>query len=390
MNNMLLAFIFGPIEVLVPVFLTIVGIVAVVLVFALIMAKREEKNILENGMVVYPETLFEDIQEMKNANTLRLYSKRIEKNLFVVTTSEISEEYKNGQFVSYASAKPVVLKAKRTLLKDFLKNLPEVNYKSMIKRICFQTRIDYKHEVVEEQYKPFTHYSDIGFTVKKPEDILRLFESFNDKKEGFEHKIIHDLTYGECDYKMHKLGNIRYCYQYNEKTHKIYHLSIGYENENVSTFDNELKSYSQSEENWDFPTIRVTNGATSFWFSCLNLYDGLKKRDSIKLKISSFANNITIKAPMTKEEEASDELKFADECYVLKEQYATIGYVSGIIKAFNLKINEMTRDKYWEIDIDCLGAHIRVLADYRLVKASQLEVGQVLCGEMWNTAFIVD
>lgn len=144
MNNMLLAFIFGPIEVVVPVFLTIFGIVALVLVFALIMAKKEEKDILKNGMVVYPETLFEDIEEMKEVGIIRLYSKRINKNLFVITSSEISEEYKDGKFVSYASAKPVILRAKTTLLGDFLKSIPELNYKSMIKRIGFQTRIECK------------------------------------------------------------------------------------------------------------------------------------------------------------------------------------------------------------------------------------------------------
>ena len=144
MNNMLLAFIFGPIEVVVPVFLTIFGIVALIWVFALIMVKKEEKDILKNGMVVYPETLFEDIEEMKEVGIVRLYSKRINKNLFVITSSEISEEYKDGKFVSYASAKPVVLRAKTTLLKDFLKSVPELNYKSMIKRIGFQTRIECK------------------------------------------------------------------------------------------------------------------------------------------------------------------------------------------------------------------------------------------------------
>lgn len=144
MNNMLLAFIFGPIEVVVPVFLTILGLVLLLWAFAFIMVKKEEKDILKNGMVVYPETLFEDIEEMKEVGIIRLYSKRINKNLFVITSSEISEEYKDGKFVSYASAKPVVLRAKTTLLNDFLKSVPELNYKSMIKRIGFQTRIECK------------------------------------------------------------------------------------------------------------------------------------------------------------------------------------------------------------------------------------------------------
>lgn len=153
MNNMLLAFIFGPIEIVVPVFLTILGLVLLLLAFAFIMENKEEKDILKNGMVVYPETLFEDIEEMKEVGIIRLYSKRIKKNLFVITSSEITEEYKDGKFISYTSAKPVVLKAKTILLRDFLNNIPEVNYKSMIKRIGFQTRIDCKPIKVSELKK---------------------------------------------------------------------------------------------------------------------------------------------------------------------------------------------------------------------------------------------
>lgn len=144
MNNMLLAFIFGPIEIVVPVLLTFLCLSIVAYLFCLFMMKREESNVLKNGMVVYPETLFEDIEEMRETGLLRLYSKRIKKNVFVITSSEISEEYKDGKFLSYSSAKPVVLRAKTTSLKDFLKSIPEINYKSMIKRIGFQTRIECK------------------------------------------------------------------------------------------------------------------------------------------------------------------------------------------------------------------------------------------------------
>lgn len=150
MENMLLAFIFGPIKVVIPVFFAILGLVVIAFVFALFMAKKEEKDILKNGMVVYPETLFEDIEEMRMDGSLRIYSKRIEKNLFILTTSEISEDYKDGKFVSYAGAKPTVLRAKTTSLKDFLKNVPEVNYKSMIKRIGFQTRVECKPVFVDD------------------------------------------------------------------------------------------------------------------------------------------------------------------------------------------------------------------------------------------------
>ena len=144
MNNMLLVFIFGPIEIVVPVLLTFLGLGVALYLFSLFMLKIEEKNVLKDGVVVYPETLFEDIEEMKECGNLRLYSKRIDKKLFVITANQISEEYKDGKFVSYASAKPVILRAKTTSLKDFLNNIPEINYKSMIKRIGFQTRIECK------------------------------------------------------------------------------------------------------------------------------------------------------------------------------------------------------------------------------------------------------
>ena len=144
MNNMLLAFIFGPIEIVVPVLLTFLGLGVALYLFSIFMLKIEEKNVLKDGVVVYPETLFEDIEEMKECGNLRLYSKRINKKLFVITANQISEEYKDGKFVSYASAKPVVLRAKTTSLKDFLNNIPEINYKSMIKNIGFQTRIECK------------------------------------------------------------------------------------------------------------------------------------------------------------------------------------------------------------------------------------------------------
>lgn len=118
-------------------------------VFGVFMTKREEKNVLKYGKVIYSEILFKDIEEMKKVGNLRLYSKRIEKNLFVITTSQILEEYTDEEFVSYASVKPEILKSITTSLREFLNDIPEVNYKSMIKRIGSQIRIDCKQIKVD-------------------------------------------------------------------------------------------------------------------------------------------------------------------------------------------------------------------------------------------------
>ena len=176
MNNMLLAFIFGPIEIVVPVLLTFLWLSVAFYLFALFMLKREEKNILKNGMVVYPETLFEDIEEMKEVGIIRLYSKRIKKNLFVITASEISEEYKDGKFVSYASVKPIVLRAKTTSLNDFLNNVPEINYKSMITRIGFQTRIEcksvFKYSKKIKRIRLYFDYCSSGIYFCNAQDLI--------------------------------------------------------------------------------------------------------------------------------------------------------------------------------------------------------------------------
>lgn len=383
--------IFGPLEIVVPILLVFLIVAVVVFVVAFVAGKLEEKNILEKAMVVYPETLFEDITEMKRVHILRLYSKRVDKMLFVITSSEISEEYKDGVFISYAGKTPTILKAKKTTLKEFISNVPEINYKSMITRKGYQTRIEHKPLVIKNNDEPaINHYSDVGFIVK-PGETLNLRAQFESMVHDFEQVTVQDPTFGECDYKVYKLGDIRYCVQNIKNNNRCVFLSLGHENKNISIFDEKLMAYAPEKPGFDFPTIKVTKDSLTFWFSCLNLYAAnLDKTGPIKLKISAFANFLQVRDAMSEEQKASKDLKFADECYIMRNSKGTTSFVSGIITEVNLKINEFTRDRYWAIDIDCLGTHIRVLADYRLVKSTELKVGRVLCGEMWNTAFLVD
>ena len=141
---MKLAFIYGPMEIVMHILLVFIVTSCVIMLIAFILLKIGEKKMVNNGIIVYPENLFEEVEVMKKENTLRLYSKRIEKNMFVVTSSEISLEYKDGKFISYSSATPVSIKAEKITFKEFLNKLPEVNYRSMDTKIGHQKRIEYK------------------------------------------------------------------------------------------------------------------------------------------------------------------------------------------------------------------------------------------------------
>ncbi len=384
--------IYGPIEYIIPVFIVIFLIIIIVMIICYIAMTIESKKLINKAMVVYPETLFQDIEIMKNNNTLRLYAEKIEKNLFVITSDQLSKKYQNNQFISYSKDKEVI-KAQKESLKDFIKKVPEIDYKSMNLKIGKKARIQLKTNTTDNDFIPLTYYSDVGFDIRQNGDIIKLIDYFDDENKNFECKKIYDFAHGECELEIYKIGNIRYYCQseHNGQGKHYCYISLGYENENISVFDETLKSYHQEENNLDFPTISVTKEIYTFWFSCLNLYEyPERKQEPIKLKISSFANNIEIHDPTDEIENKSELVPFADESYITADKNPAIGYVSGTIKSFCHKTNPLTNNEYWEIDIECLGTNIRVLADYRMIKSSELQIGKILSGKMWNTAVIVE
>ena len=138
--------IIGPMEIFFPIIGVLILISGAFYIIALIGFKMELKNALEKGTVIFPETLFNDINAMKRDATLRLYSKRIDTHVYVVTASEITEEFKDGHFISYDSATPKNLKAYKTSMKQFLEKFPELDYKSMVIRKGAQVRIQLKQD----------------------------------------------------------------------------------------------------------------------------------------------------------------------------------------------------------------------------------------------------
>lgn len=376
--------------------LILIGIVVcgIFYVIALLINKISEKNFLEKSVVVYPETLFDDIKTMRNDLTLRLYSKVIDKHLIVITTNQISDVYKDGTFITYSGKSTTKLKAKKESLKEFLKKVPEINYKSMIKRKNYQVRVECK-PLEEDKYwfvRMNMRYASVGFEIfDKYNEEVTLFNTFYSRKNYVENYTIYDLKYNEFQLKVCKLGDIRYCYYYDPEINKIGGKSIGYYNEKVSTFnkivDNTAIALNQ------MPTIVVANNdQVQFSFVCLNLSAEKVTEGLVKLRVSAFASDagITIKERTLKsEKDKIDKLTFADESYACLDG-SGISFVSGIIKGFSLKLNELTGAKYWAIDIDCLGVQFKVLVDNRMFKAEDIEIGKVLCGEMYCTAFIED
>ena len=367
---------------------SILAILLLALVVLLIFVKIRNTIIINKGEVVYPTKLFDEVEQMKKDGVIRLYSKGINKFLYAISTSEISEEYKDGKFVSYADKTTKELPTSKMSFKEFLSKIPEIKVKSIlsVKPGCrIRVEIDAKNLRAEA---PINHYSAIGFEVNSIYQSMRIFERFKSSTQNVVEKQVFDEENGKSTYRLHKVGDIRYCYKIRENG-KLCTLSIGHNNDNISTVDKGFKAYAQGDDT-DFPTIVVKKGDYQFTFSCLNIDTYNFNTEQTKLKITCFCNDPSITNPTNDDEKLIvGDMSFANECYIDTKANAR-AVISGIIKEYNLKINPITGNKYWAIDISCLGLSIRVVADYRTIDANDLAVGKALVGGMWNTAFLVD
>ena len=85
---------------------------------------------MKNGEVVYPNTLFDEIEEMRKCKNIRLYSYNVNNRLFIITTSQTLEEYKDGKFISYSNNSEIV--ASKDKLSEFIKKVPEIDDKYIV------------------------------------------------------------------------------------------------------------------------------------------------------------------------------------------------------------------------------------------------------------------
>ena len=190
---------------------------------------------------------------------------------------------------------------------------------------------------------------------------------------------------------LQKLGEIRYFSKLNINNNEILEIGLSHNNENIEKMRIIDSNYNNKE---GFPILQLEKDGIPFWFECPNVeifnMNGEKECD---VKIVSFANNVQIKNTKTKAEYTEKEkLQFADESYissiVLQGNPAT-AFVSGIIMGYKKEINVITNNNYYAIDVACLGLNIKMLVDVSLLNEKDIVLGNVICGEFWNTVILV-
>lgn len=247
-----------------------------------------------------------------------------------------------------------------------------------------------------------SHYTDIGFDVKKPKDVQKIIDMFFNSKFLEKNKNIcsamswNIASNPDCILQLFKLENLRAFFKMNTKEGNIEDFFVGYENKNISkitTSKNCIKRVGNQ-----FPILNFTSDEDiPFWVSCYNadIFNFDKDEEEGKIKLVSYAN--FIKEIKNKDEyknqPAEENLRkhqMADESYISNfTNDITTGFVSGIIQDYTLSKNPITNKNFYEIDITCLGLMIKLLVDPKLIDSKMLEKGKVISGEFWNTGILV-
>ena len=235
-----------------------------------------------------------------------------------------------------------------------------------------------------------SHFSDIGFTKFEDRDY------YEDHYADFMNEIL-DGKYGAPEIKnagegrslyIYSLGAIRYVYLIDDVKDELIDWEMGYKNENRS-FGNNAKLLNE-ESNTEFFNMQVFVDGMPFCFACLNapIADliGINEEDEVVFSVASFANDIEILSENKLDK--SKHKRMAPESYISYfNQDPCNGFVSGIIKGFTLEQNPVSKENYYAVDADCVGVHFKMLVDPKLLEGKELEVGKVIRGCFWNTAF---
>lgn len=234
-----------------------------------------------------------------------------------------------------------------------------------------------------------SHYSDIGFKVESNADVDKIIDDFFSPDGKFDswRKWKIENSNPAQDLIMRTKGKIRFFAKVDEKT--ILDFSFSHDNERISKV--EFAGLKSNKNKDDFKILAVVKDDVPFWFDCpnaeiFNFNTGDKTAD---IKIASFANYVQIKN--VEDIEKSEKRELGAESYISKffeNDYST-GWVSGIIKSWTIETNPKTKVKYYAIDADCMGLYFKMLVDFNMIKAADLKVGKVICGEFWNTAMLV-
>lgn len=260
-----------------------------------------------------------------------------------------------------------------------------------------------------------SHYSDIGFNVKNPQDVQKIVDMFCNTNFLERNKEISSVMSWDIQdnpnskLQLFKFKDLRVFSKINLQENTLTDFFVGHENQNISKVSINKNPIKKTDDN-GFPTLNfLSSEEIPFWVTCFNadIFCLDEEKDMIDIKLVSYANyikEIKESSKIEKKLENSDKIdsnnvisaiqqkgyKMANESYI---SYfwddITTSSLSGVIQDFKLLENPISNNKYYAIDIVCLGLKIKLLVDPKIFDSTLLEKGKVICGEFWSTGILV-
>lgn len=235
-----------------------------------------------------------------------------------------------------------------------------------------------------------SHYSDMGFSIKRLEDIQILIDNLY-------HRGI-SIPSSNGSYTVITVDeNIEFWVQL--RGSKFVGLEFHYGSSN--NIKVKFVSYIKDEE------ASKLGGAIHVWYGDefpmildvpnLDSYKDLKEDDLIDVQVAAFADSLDIYD--NKEEfdlSQKEEVKFAHESFIAKGMfqndenapYQAYAAFSGTINSFKKCTNSYSRREYYHFEVSCLGVVFDVLADPKFI-LKEPRIGGILKGEFWMSGKIL-
>ena len=260
-----------------------------------------------------------------------------------------------------------------------------------------------------------SHYSDIGFDVKNPQDVQKIVDKFCNPNFLERNKEISSAMSWDIQdntnsvLQLFKFKDLRVFSKINLKEGRLDDFFVGHDNQNISKVSVEKNPIKKTDKN-GFPTLNfLSPEEIPFWVTCFNadIFWFDKEEDTADIKLVSYANYIKEIKESSKIEKSLDggskidsnnvisaiqqkDYEMADESYIsyFKDDITT-SWLSGVIQDFKLLENPISNNKYYAVDIVCIGLKIKLLIDPKIFDSTLLAKGKVICGEFWNTGILV-
>ena len=227
------------------------------------------------------------------------------------------------------------------------------------------------------------NYSHIGFDINSEKDEKDFFHKiYTNNNYPIQKWNIETPEHKNLVLSMQNLGEILYFTKLENNT--LLDTAIIYNNENINKL-NVVSVYTSKDNNFPLLELGIDGYAKTFWFECANAdIFNIQNKETCDVKISCLPYSISIKK---QSDSNTNEYFFPD---TWDEAYNPCkAMLQGIIQGYTIKKNIVTEKDYYCIDVECLGLHIKVVADISMLTESNLAKGNIICGKVWCNAIIL-